>query len=235
VAATGPAGAAGPVTTGGAAGASGAGACATGGGESNAGACTGAPKPAEGVVGGACGTCGSVGANGAGGTASTAAENGAPACIPLSKLCINSPGVRPWAGFAGVSGAPGNGALGPPGTDGMGAPGIDGAGVDIGGAAPVAPGPCDGGVPVGLIAGGIRPCRANAGGCVGDGAGSPVPVAPARWFSGIAPCWVNVGGPGNSLPAVPTLGFWGIAPCCVRAGGEPALPTMPRTCSSRFS
>jgi hypothetical protein len=103
VAATGPAGAAGPVTTCGAGVASGVAVCATGGGESNTGGWTGALSPVAGVVGGAGGSAGAIGA---GGTAPVGAENGAPASSTLSKLCINSPGVRPWAGAVGVSGAP---------------------------------------------------------------------------------------------------------------------------------
>ena len=60
-----------------------------GAGDSYACAVTGAPAPAIGVVGADGGICGSVCA---GGTAPVP-ESGVPACRPLSKLCINSPGV----------------------------------------------------------------------------------------------------------------------------------------------
>jgi hypothetical protein len=114
--------------------ASGAGVCTAGGGESNTGAWTGAVNSADGVVAGVCGNCGSVGDIGAGGTPPAAAENGVPASSPLSKLCINSPGVIPWAGpIGGVSGAPGNGAAAAAGTDADGAP--DSPEPGIGGAA----------------------------------------------------------------------------------------------------
>src|SRR5208283_1808332 len=103
VAATGAAGAAGPATTCGAAVASTAGACATGGGESTTGAWTWPPRSAEGAVGGTSGCIGAIGAGG--GVAPAAVGNGAPVCKPLSKLCINSPGVTPWAGPVGASGA----------------------------------------------------------------------------------------------------------------------------------
>ena len=128
VAATGPAAAIGPATTGGAVGASGAGACATGGGESNACTWTGALAPTEGAVGGASGSAGDIGA---GGTAPAAAESGAPVCRPLSKLCINSPGVRPWAGLAGASGAPDRGVAAAAGRPELGPPTSDAPGVDV--------------------------------------------------------------------------------------------------------
>ncbi len=89
-------------------GVSGAGACWAGG-ESNTGVWAAAPGTADGVVGAACETCGSVGDIGAGGIALAAAENGSPACIPLSKLCINSDGVMDGVALAGAGGEPGIG------------------------------------------------------------------------------------------------------------------------------
>ena len=128
VAATGPAGAIGPATTGGAVGPSGAGACATGGGESNACAWTGALAPTEGAVGGASGSAGGIGA---GGTVPAAAESGPPVCRPLSKLCINSPEVRPWAEPVGASGAPDKGVAAAAGRPELGPPTSDAPGVDV--------------------------------------------------------------------------------------------------------
>jgi hypothetical protein len=144
VAATGPAGAIGPATRGGAVGASGAGACATGGGESNACAWTGALTPEEAAVGG---TSGSAGDNGAGGTVPAAADNGSPACRLLSKLCINSPGVRPWAEPVGASGALAKGDMP---VEGSGpAPTVEGTVVGI-----EAPGPPSAGTGGDVAAGG---------------------------------------------------------------------------------
>ncbi|HEY0228004.1 MAG TPA: hypothetical protein VGC05_16805 [Mycobacterium sp.] len=95
-----------------------------GAGDSYACAVTGTPAPAIGDVGAEGGTCGSVCA---GGTAPVPGS-GVPACSPLSKLCINSPGVAGWGGPP-ANGPPampaGLGALPmPDGEPNDGAPGI---------------------------------------------------------------------------------------------------------------
>ena len=138
----GAAGAVGAATTGG--GASGMGVCATGGGESNTCAWAIAGTPADGVVGVGGGIGGATCETGGGGATSAAAENGAPDCIPLSKLCIRFVGVGAWVGICGARGAPagdatGAGVTGPVvaggsrGVDIIGAPGKRGGATTAGG------------------------------------------------------------------------------------------------------
>jgi hypothetical protein len=126
------AGVAGPVTMGGA-GASGTGVCATGSDESNACACANVPMLADGAVGGGAWGIGATGWDtGAGGIASAGAENGAPACIPLSKLWSRCAGARGSGAVGGAKRAPGAAAAGDAGS---GAAAADGnRGVGIGGA-----------------------------------------------------------------------------------------------------
>jgi len=226
VAATGPAGAAGPATTGGAVGASGAGTCATGGGESNACAWTGALTPEEAAVGGTSGSAGDIGA---GGTAPAAAESGAPVCSPLSKLCINSPGVRPWT-------EPG-GASGPPGTDGIGGPDIDGvwvagkpatfgangaAGAGVGAGAGVAATGADLG---GYAAAAVMFIRepGTPGACRGATAGAMYSPPPPIFIAEPGAPAACAGGDGSVEPS--TLSVKPIL--------EPGLSSIRRTCPSK--
>ncbi len=143
VATTGAADAVGAASTGG--GASGMGVCATGAGESNTCAWAIAGTPADGVVGVAGGTGVATCDTGCGGATSAAAENGAPDCIPLSKLCIRFVGVGAWVGVCGARGAPAGdansarGVTGPVvaggsrGVDIIGAPGKRGGATTAGG------------------------------------------------------------------------------------------------------
>jgi hypothetical protein len=215
-------------------------------------------------VGTDCGSCGSVGDIGAGGRALAGAVNGAPFCMPLSKLCRSSPGVRAWGGLAAGTDGPGRGApaavgspeVGLPPNDPAGdkaAPGNDVAAVGIGPAtgAGVGGGTCGGVKPAGVS----PPGEVDAAGAAwfpaeGDGvkpAGESPPGEVEVEATGTArfpaeagemkPGVRAVGAPETPAPWSPAGGGGdadGGAKLGVAPVGDGCLSTRPFTCSDRF-